>query len=150
MESKDKAITKKDDFGITEQNWLMLKAIEKGKSVKESYKMAGYKGEDNNAPYQLYHRLKKKMEMVYDADNVDSLRLKIAAKAVLDMQVEDKPIKPETKLKAIETLHKLQDGERKEARVISPFIIFKDTDGKFQASKGEVVEAKVIEGEDNG
>lgn len=154
MESKDKAITKKEseqlkrkDFdNITERNWLMLKAIEKGKTIQEAYRTAGYEG-GYSAAYQLYAKLKKKLEMVYDADNVDSLRLKIAAKKILDMEVEDRPIKPETKLKAIETLHKLQEKDRQEAKVISPFIVFKATDGKLQAAEGQVIQAEIVEEE---
>ncbi len=144
-DNKTKAITKKEEVTITERNWLMLKHIQTGKKVWEAHKLAGYEG-DKSAAYNLWHKLQKKLEMVYDADNTSSLRLKIAAKKILDMEVENKPIKPETQLKAIETLHKLSDNERKEARVISPFIVFKSSDGQIQAS--QVIEAIPIEEND--
>lgn len=123
--NNDQSITKSVNIELTPQNWLMLKHIEKGKSVRDSYYLAGYKGDDYNAPYKLYQRLKKKLELVYDADNVDSLRLKIAAKSILDMPIEDKPIKAETRLKAIETLSKLSDLRKVESKAISPFLVFK-------------------------
>ena len=139
---------KRNDFNdITQRNWLMLKELEKGKTIQEAYRNAGYEGE-YSAAYQMYHKLKKKLELVYDANNVDSLRLKIAAKKILDMEVEDKPVKAETKLKAIETLHKLQNKESEEKKAISPFIVFKESDGKIRASEGKVVHAEVIKSAD--
>ena len=55
---KDKSITKKNDIELTEQNYLLLKYIQQGNTVKEAYKMAGYKGKNLQAPYQLYYKLK--------------------------------------------------------------------------------------------
>lgn len=148
MNDKDKALKKLEDVTITERNWLMLKEIEKGKSIRDAYYAAGYKCKDYNGPYEFYHGLRKKLEQVYEADNIDSLRLKIAAKKILDMKVEDKPVKPETHLKAIETLAKLTESKKTEQRTISPFIVFKTADGKIQASEGKVVEAMEIKEED--
>ena len=71
----------------------------------------------------------------------------MAAKKILDMPVEDKPIKPETQLKAIETLAKLTESKKAESKSISPFIVFKATGDKIQASEGKVVEAEVIDEE---
>lgn len=139
-----KAISKKETWDITDKNWLMLKHIQEGKKIYEAHQLAGYTG-TKSAAYNLYHQLKKKLEKVYEADNVDSLRLKIAAKKILDMPVEDKPIKPETQLKAIETLHKLQDKDKEDKKVISPFIVFKSTDGEIQASQGKVIDVKEVE-----
>ena len=126
---ENKPLIKKEDFNITEQNWLMLKGIEQGKTVKDAYYAAGYEGKDDNAAYQMYWKLKKKLEMVYEADNVDSLRLKIEAKKILDMKVDERPIKPEVKLRAIETLAKLTESAKNEAKAISPFIIQKFESG---------------------
>lgn len=130
---------------ITDQNWLMYKHIQSGKSVKESYHLAGYKGKNAQAPYQLYHKLKKRLELIWDADNADSLRLKMEAKKIMDMPVKEKEIKAEVKLKAIETLYKLQDKERKDAKTISPFIVFKTSSDEIQASNTKVIQAQVIE-----
>lgn len=129
----------KNEINITEGNWLFLKHIQQGKKVWEAHQLAGYKG-DKSAAYNLYYHLRKKLELVYEADNVDSLRLKIEAKKILDMPVEDKPIKPETRLKAIETLHKLQDKDKIEKRQISPFVVLK-TD-KVEISKNEIIDVK--------
>lgn len=148
MTEQSKAISKKEQFNITESNWLMLKYIQEGKKVWEAHQLAGYKG-DKSAAYNLYHKLKKKLEKVYEADNVDSLRLKIEAKKILDMEVDDRPIKPEVKLKAIETLNKLSDHERIESRSITPFIVFKDDGGQISASQGKVIEVDPVVEEDN-
>ena len=147
-ESNDKLASKKIDLGITEANWLLLKAIEKGMTIKDAYKYAGYKGEDSNAPYQLYHRLKKKLEAVYEADNVDSLHLKIEAKKILDMEVQKGPIRPEVKLKAIETLAKLTEHGKTEAKTISPFIVFKADDVQISQVKGKIIDAIEVETND--
>jgi len=132
----------KKEIQLTDKNFTMLKHIQAGRTVKDAYTLAGYEGSNPQAPYQLYSKLKKKLELVYDADNVDSLRLKIEAKKILDMQVEDKPVKPEVKLKAIETLYKLQDKDKKESKSISPFIVFKADGDKMQASTGQVIDVK--------
>jgi hypothetical protein len=150
MEEQTKAIVKKDSINITEQNWLMLKHIREGKKVWEAHQLAGYKG-DKSAAYNLWYKLQKKFEMILDADEVGSFRLKVEAKKILDMKVEDRPIKPETKLKAIETLHKLQDKETREAKNISPFIIQKFETGsksQIQVDKKEIVDIKPIEVEE--
>jgi hypothetical protein len=146
--NENKQITKKDDLELTERNWLLLKYIEKGHKVKEAYRLAGYKGNDNQA-YHLYWRLKKKLEMVYTADNVDSLRLKMEAKKILDMPVEAKPIKPETRLKAIDTLSRLTESKKEERKLISPFIVFKAENGQISASQGQVIDVKEVEKEED-
>lgn len=136
------------DITITDQNWLMYKHIQAGRTVKEAYALAGYKGNNPQAPYQLWHKLNKKFEVIWDADNADSLRLKMEAKKIADMPLKDTQIKAETKLKAIETLHKLQDKEKKEAKTISPFIIQKFENGstaKIEVDKKEVVDVKPID-----
>lgn len=143
--NNDKAVQKKLNVELTEQNFLMLKHIQAGRTVKDAYHLAGYKGTNPHQPYQMYHRLKKRLEQVYDADNVDSLRLKIEAKRILDMEVEDRPIKPEVKLKAIETLNRLQDKEKTEAKQISPFIVFKADDVQIAQAKGKVIDIKPVE-----
>ena len=116
---KDNTNKEEKALEITDQNWLMYKHIQSGKSVKDSYHLAGYKGKNSQAPYQLYHKLKKKLEQIWDADNADSLRLKMEAKKIMDMPLKETSIKAETKLKAIETMYKLQDKEKKEAKTIS-------------------------------
>ena len=135
----------KNETTLTDKNWAMLKAIEQGKSIKDAYSIAGYTGIGLNTPYEFYNKLKKRLELVYDADNIDSLRLKIRAKRILDLPIEDKPVKPETHLKAIETLARLTDERKTDARVISPFIILKSPDGKFEAVKGKVIDVTPID-----
>jgi len=147
--TEDKSLKKKDNIELTESNFLMLKHIEHGKKVKDAYELVYGKGKNPQAPYQMYHRIKKKLEMVYEADNVDSLRLKIEAAKIMNMKVEDKPVKPEVKLKAIETLARLTDSKKEEKKVISPFIIFKAEDGQISASQGKVVEAEIVETDEN-
>lgn len=140
----------KNEIELTEQNWLMFKYIQAGKTVKDAYKLAGYLGTSIQAPYQVYKIMKKKIEAIWDADNADSLRLKMETKKIADMPLRETTIKAETKLKAIETLHKLQDKDNKTGRVITPFIVFKDNGGQITASQGEVVDAKVVEENENG
>ena len=142
---EDKSLIKKDNVELTEQNWLMYKYIQQGMTVKDAYANAGYKGKNPQAPYQLYHKLKKKLEIIWDSDNADSLRLKMEAKKIADMPLKEKEIKAETKLKAIETLYKLQGGEKTEKKTISPFIVFKAEDGKVSASQGQVIDVTEVE-----
>lgn len=134
--TEGKEIAKKEDFELTDRNWLMLKEIEKGHKVKDAYRLAGYKGKDN-AAYVLYWKLKAKLEQVYESDNVDSLRLKMAAKKILDMPVRDEPVKPEVKLKAIETLHKLQERTKTSEKAISPFVVFKADNVEISQSESK-------------
>jgi hypothetical protein len=146
--TENKEIIKKNNAELTERNWLLLKGIEQGKTIQEAYQAAGYKG-DYNAAYQMYWKLKKKLELVYQSDNTDSLRLQIAAKKIADMPIKEKEIKAETKLKAIETLSRLQGQEKNDKKLISPFIVFKAEDGQISASQGQVIEAKQVEIEEN-
>jgi translation initiation factor IF-3 len=147
MNKDNKAISKKKEAQLTEQNWAMLKHIENGKKIKDAYKLAGYTGTHPHEAYQMYYRVKKKLEAVYEADNIDSLRLKIAAKKILDMKVEDKPIRPEVKLRAIETLAKLTEKAKTEIKTISPFIIQKFESGsknEIQTNKDKIIDIKPI------
>lgn len=147
---KDNTNKEEKALEITDQNWLMYKHIQSGKSVKDSYHLAGYKGKNSQAPYQLYHKLKKKLEQIWDADNADSLRLKMEAKKIMDMPLKETSIKAETKLKAIETMYKLQDKEKKEAKTISPFIVFKANGDEIRATEAKVITAtEVIEVEND-
>ena len=148
MDDNNKDIQKKEEIALTERNWLMLKEIEKGKTIKDAYYAAGYKGKGENVPYEFYHRLKKKLEVVYEADNIDSLRLKIRAKKILDLPLEDKPVKAETHLKAIETLARLTEKEKKEAKSISPFIVFKADNVEITKGSKEITDPKIIEAEE--
>jgi len=147
--NKDIINNDKKDVELTEQNWLMYKHIQAGRTIKEAYELAGYKGSSIQAPYQVYNKMKKKLEMIWDSDNADSLRLKMEAKKIADMPVKEKEIKAETKLKAIETLHKLQGNDVKKEKSISPFIVFKAQDGKVEALEGKVIEADVVEKSDD-
>jgi len=142
--TENKDIEKKNNNSLTERNWLMLKSIEKGNTVQEAYREAGYQG-DYNAAYQMYWKLKKKLELVYDSNNTDSLRLKIEAKKILDMPMKDDKIKPEVKLKAIETLYKLSGQEKQEKRTISPFIVFKSDGKDSKADSVKIIEPIEVE-----
>jgi len=77
MESKEinkQDLTKKEPE-LTERNWKFIKHLRLGASVIDAYKLAGYESEGLNAPYQLYHQIKRKMQEIIEADGFNKVRL---------------------------------------------------------------------------
>lgn len=102
-------------FELTEANILFLKHIQSGMKVKDAYKAAGYESLLPNVPYQFYWKLKKKLEALVEADNLDGLRLRLELSKIINLPLAslENPhgISVGDKLKAIKVTHEIVEGK---------------------------------------
>lgn len=70
---------------LTDQNWLFINAFLQTGNILKSYKIAGYRGEDRSAPYQLFKQLKARIEDLGNLDVTSRARLQADLKQVLDL-----------------------------------------------------------------
>lgn len=73
---------------LTEQNWLFINAFLQCGNIVKSYKIAGYKGENRSAPYQLFKQLKSRIEDLGNLDVTSRARLQADLKQVLDLPLD--------------------------------------------------------------
>lgn len=70
---------------LTDQNWLFINAFLQTGNVLKSYELAGYKGKNRSAPYQLFKQLKSRIEDLGNLDVTSRARLQADLKQVLDL-----------------------------------------------------------------
>jgi hypothetical protein len=74
---------------LTEQNWLFINAFLQTGNIQKSYKLAGYKGKDYSAPYQLFKQLKSRIEELSDLDVTSRARLQADIKSAMDIPLRE-------------------------------------------------------------
>jgi len=115
---------------LTEQNLKFLSHLQAGLSVKDAYQMAGYEGKSSGAPYLLYQSLKERLQVIVDADGVDSLRLRLKVQKILDLPLEDQKISAKTLLKAVEVADKLTSKDRNNQKPSITAVFINRNEGK--------------------
>lgn len=136
-------------FELTDQNILFLKHIAGGMKVKDAYKAAGYESLLPNVPYQFYWKLKKKLEALVEADNLDGLRLRLELSKIINLPLAS-PENPHgisvgDKLKAIKTTHEIVEGKGKldSKPTITAFIVQR-TEPKPETKQADVIDAEEL------
>jgi len=79
----------KKEVELTDANWKFIKHLRLGATIQEAYKLAGYESESLNAPYSLYHQIKRKMQEIIEADGFDKLRLARDFEKVLSLPLTE-------------------------------------------------------------
>lgn len=81
----------KEMSSLTEQNWLFIKYFLEFGSIKKAYKLAGYQGKDESAPYTLFKSLKTRIEDIGSVDIASRSRLLAEVNKLLEIPLaEDK------------------------------------------------------------
>jgi hypothetical protein len=78
-----------DLTSLTEQNWLFINNFLQNGSIKKSYQLAGYRGKDLSAPYQLFKQLKSRIEDLANLDVTSRARLQADLARVLDLPLAE-------------------------------------------------------------
>jgi len=114
----DKLITNKElKETLTNKNWLFIQHIGNGLSVPDSYKLAGYKGKNEQQCYQLKHELKHKIAeyLRNKGFNQETLAIELDKLLSLPLRPDQNSVTIDQKIKLVRLLKdSLPESEKKE------------------------------------
>lgn len=127
--SNNQSLTKQIEQRLTKKNIAFIKYISQGLKVKEAYKLAGYKGSNDQQPYQLMSQLKHKIQEYLENNGFNKARVAIELEKLLDLPLRDdqKSVTIEQRLKMIGLLNKALPEEKKQAHEFTRFQIVNNT-----------------------
>lgn len=153
MSDENKAIEPKKELELTEGNWKFIKHLREGFKVKEAYIMAGYESRDENAPYQLYHRLKRRIAEIIEADGFDKVRLAQDFEKVLSLPLardkQEVTLTEWLKLRRLAHTIMSQNDQKASNSAYTVIVIGKDQSVSEKAEKAEVIDVQAVT-EDEG
>jgi len=126
---------------LTERDWKFIKFKLQGLGTAESYRLSGFKGSSESAPYALYNSLKKRLAFIQEAEGIDKTRLLFEMKKILDMPLNEgkTSLSLTEKLKAIRLVGSFLADTKEPSHInISNFTINRFT------KKDSVIETKEL------
>jgi hypothetical protein len=102
---------------LTKKNYKFIKAIAEGYKAPEAYKIAGYKGTNEQQPYQLVHTLKYKIsEYLKDSGfNQETLGIELNKLLSLPLRNDQSSVTIDQKIKILRLFKEsLPESEKRE------------------------------------
>jgi len=128
---------------VTDQNLKFMRLIQSGVAINDAYKASGYTGKSADAPYALYHSLKKRIQALQDADSLDGVKLRSKLSEILNLPIKDTQISIKDRLNAIKLTNDIVNGQSKSDNPSITAFVIKMGDSKTT----EVIDVKEVEKE---
>lgn len=111
---------------LTKRNFKFIELLSQGLSVVEAYKAAGYKGTNEQQPYQLSHSLKHKISeyLQIKGFNKESLAIQLDKLISLPLRSDQTAVTIDQKIRMLRLFKdSLPESEKKEEPKLSRFTV---------------------------
>jgi len=125
MIDNDKQLINTIDKKLNKRQWKFIELMNKGLSIPEAYRLAGYTGINAQQPYQLNHYLKGKIAEIAEANGFNRNRLMVELNKLIDLPLDNTKLNVtlREKLSIIRTLAKCLPDVDKPKDNLSRFTI---------------------------
>jgi hypothetical protein len=129
---------------LTQKNYKFIEAISKGYKPPEAYQIAGYKGKNDQQPYQLMHALKYKISeyLRLKGFNQETVAIELDKLLSLPLRSDQTSVTVDQKIKLIRLLKDaLPESEKKEPS----FTRFTIINGDVKVAENKVIDVKPVD-----